>query len=77
MTPALISLIRMLVLSHQHRQISEWMAHPHVQTDLTLGYSAFYHAFNLRISLEPHKKYQLCRYTELIGLSDGREQRCM
>ena len=26
-------------------------------------------------SLEPHNKYQLCIYTELIGLCDGREQR--
>jgi len=27
------------------------------------------------LSLEPHNKYQLCIYTELIGLCDGREQR--
>jgi hypothetical protein len=64
----------MLVLSHQNRQISEWMAHPHVQTDVTLGNSAFEHACHLRISLEPHNKYQLCPYTELIGRSDGSER---
>ena len=51
------------------------MVHPHVQTDVTLGNSVFYHAFHLRISLEPHDKYQLYPYTELIDLSEGREVR--